>query len=128
MVTPKSLTGKAIKYTLNMWEKLNVYTTDGRLSIDNNCVENSVRPFAVGRKNWLLNDTVEGAIAAAILFSILETAKANGLEPYWYTRVLLEKLPELKTKEDFMSYIPQNIDKKLVSDLQAKYMNLNSAA
>jgi len=128
MVTPKSLTGKAIKYTLNMWEKLNVYTTDGRLSIDNNSVENAIRPFAVGRRNWLFNDTVEGAIAAAIFFSILETAKANGLEPYWYTRVLLEKLPELKTKEDFLSYTPQNIDKKLVSDLQAKYMNLNSAA
>jgi hypothetical protein len=77
-------------------------------------------------KNWLFNDSAEGAAAAAIFFSILETAKANGLEPYWYLRFLLEKLTELKTKEDFIPFIPQNIDKQLVLDLRAKHMNLNS--
>ncbi len=124
-VTPKSLTGKAVTYALNQWEKLIVYLSDGRISIDNNSAENSIRPFAVGRKNWLFNDSAEGAAAAAIFFSILETAKANGLEPYWYLRFLLEKLPELKTKEDFLPFIPQNIDKQLILDLRAKYMNLN---
>lgn len=142
-VTPKSLTGKAVTYALNQWEKLIVYLSDGRISIDNNSAENSIRPFAVGRpmpsypggigicascasKNWLFNDSAEGAAAAAIFFSILETAKANGLEPYWYLRFLLEKLTELKTKEDFIPFIPQNIDKQLVLDLRAKHMNLNS--
>lgn len=126
VVTPKSLTGKAINYTLNQWEKLIVYVSDGRLAIDNNSAENAVRPFAVGRKNWLFNDSVDGATAAATFFSILETAKANGLEPYWYMRFLLEKLTELKTKEDFLPFIPQKIDKQLVLDLRAKHMNLNS--
>jgi len=126
VITPKSLTGKAINYTLNQWEKLIVYVSDGRLAIDNNSAENSVRPFAVGRKNWLFNDSVDGATAAATFFSILETAKANGLEPYWYMRFLLEKLTELKTKEDFLPFIPQKIDKQIVLDLRAKHMNLNS--
>jgi transposase len=126
VITPKSLTGKAINYTLNQWEKLIVYVSDGRLAIDNNSAENSIRPFAVGRKNWLFNDSVDGATAAAIFFSVLETAKANGLEPYWYMRFLLEKLTELKTKEDFLPFIPQKIDKQLVLDLRAKHMNLNS--
>ena len=128
MVTPKSLTGKAISYTLKIWDKLLVYINDGYLPIDNNIAENIVRPFALGRKNWLFNDTVEGAKAAAIYFSILETAKANGIEPYWYIRFLLEKMPELKTKEDFLPFIPQNIDKKLVADLRAQHMNLKTTA
>lgn len=125
-VTPKSLTGKAVSYALNQWEKLIVYLSDGRISIDNNSAENAIRPFAVGRKNWLFNDSADGAAAAAIFFSILETAKANGLEPYWYMRFLFEKLTELKTKEDFIPFIPQNIDKQLLLDLRAKHMNLNS--
>lgn len=125
VVTPKSLTGKAVNYTLNQWEKLIVYVSDGRLAIDNNSAENAIRPFAVGRRNWLFNDSPDGATAAATFFSILETAKANGLEPYWYMRFLLEKLTELKTKEDFLPFIPQKIDKQLVLDLRAKHMNLN---
>ena len=126
VVTQKSLTGKAVYYTLNQWEKLIVYVSDGRLAIDNNSAENAIRPFAVGRRNWLFNDSPDGATAAATFFSILETAKANGLEPYWYMRFLLEKLTELKTKEDFLPFIPQKIDKQLVLDLRAKHMNLNS--
>ncbi len=74
------------------------------------------------------HDTVEGAEASAIIFSIVETARANGLEPYWYLRFLLEKLVELKTKEDFQPFTPQKIDKQLISDLQAKHLSLNSRA
>lgn len=105
LVTPGSLVGKAVKYALNQWDSLIRYVEDGRLPIDNNSVENAIRPFAVGRKNWLFADSVEGAAASATIYSILETAKANGLEPYWYMRILLEKLPGLKNREDFLLYI-----------------------
>ena len=125
ILTPKSLTGKAVNYTLKLWKSLLVYVEDGSLPIDNNSVENAIRPIALGRKNWLFSDTVEGAEASAIIFSIVETARANDLEPYWYLRFLLEKLLELKTKEAFLPFIPQNIDKQLISDLQEKHLNLN---
>lgn len=81
-VVPKSLTGKAVAYALNLWDRLIVYLENGELQIDNNSAENAIRPFAVGRKNWLFADTVDGAMASAVLYSIIETAKANGLEPY----------------------------------------------
>jgi len=124
VVIPKSLTGKAIKYSLNLWDKLLIYLEDGRLKIDNNSAENAIRPFAVGRKNWLFSDTAQGAAASATIYSILETAKANNLEPFWYLFTLLEKLPELKNKEDFIPWMPQNIDRKLVEDLRNKNLNI----
>ena len=122
-VLPKSLTGRAVTYTLNFWDKLMVYLENGELQIDNNSAENAIRPFAVGRKNWMFADTVEGAIASAILYSIIETAKANGLEPYWYLRFLLEKAPGLKSKEDFRNLIPQNIDRQLIISMQQSHIN-----
>jgi transposase len=123
---PGSNTGKAIKYTLGQWDKLLVYLEEGWLKIDNNSAENAIRPFAVGRKNWLFADTSQGAAASATIYSILETAKANDLEPFWYMYALLEKLPELKTKEDFIPWTPQNIDKQIVDDLRKKHQNPNS--
>ncbi len=122
-VVPKSLTGKAVTYTLNFWDKLMVYIENGELQIDNNSAENAIRPFAVGRKNWLFADTVEGAAASAILYSIIETAKANSLEPYWYLRFLLEKAPGLKSKEEFRSLIPQNVDRQLIMNMQQSHVN-----
>ncbi|GAB1355769.1 hypothetical protein MASR1M12_45180 [Erysipelotrichia bacterium] len=122
-MVPKSLTGKAVTYTLNFWDKLMVYIENGELQIDNNSAENAIRPFAVGRKNWLFADTVEGAAASAILYSIIETAKANGLEPYWYLRFLLEKAPGLKSKEDFRSLIPQNVDRQLIMNMQQSHVS-----
>ena len=113
----------AVTYTLNFWDKLMVYIENGELQIDNNSAENAIRPFAVGRKNWLFADTVEGAAASAILYSIIETAKANGLEPYWYLRFLLEKAPGLKSKEDFRSLIPQNVDRQLIMNMQQSHVN-----
>ena len=120
---PRSNTGKAINYALGQWDKLLVYLEDGRLKIDNNSAENAIRPFAIGRKNWLFSNTPQGAKASAIIYSITETAKANGLEPFWYMYALLEKLPELKTKEDFKHCMPQNIDKQMVEDLQKRHQN-----
>jgi transposase len=125
-VVPRSNTGKAINYALGQWDKLLVYLEDGRLKIDNNSAENAIRPFAVGRKNWLFSNTPQGAKASAIIYSITETAKANGLEPFWYMYALLEKLPELKTKEDFIPWTPQNIEKQIVDDLRKKHQNPDS--
>ncbi len=73
------------------------YLEDGRLSPDNNFAENSIRPFVAGRKNWLFSGTPEGAGASALLYSLIETAKANGLEPYCYLRHIFEKLPLART-------------------------------
>ena len=114
-VPPKSLLGKAINYTLNQWNRLIWYTEDGRVCPDNNVVENAIRPFAIGRKNWLFNCTPEGASASACIYSLIETAKANGLEPYWYLKYLFEHLPEAMTADEFMALMPQNIDKTLLA-------------
>jgi hypothetical protein len=76
---PKSTIGEAVSYTLRQWEKLVTYTQHGQLCIDNNRAERAVKPFVIGRKNWLFSNTASGARASAILYSIIETAKANGL-------------------------------------------------
>jgi len=110
-VPPGSSLGKAISYTLGQWERLVVYLRDGRLRADNNLAENAIRPFVVGRKNWLFAATPEGAHASAALYSIIETAKANGLEPYWYLRYLFERLPLAKTAEEHKKLLPQHLDK-----------------
>lgn len=112
---PKSLLGKAIGYTLNQWHRLILYIEDGKAGLDNNVVENALRPFVVGRKNWLFSCTPEGASASACIYSLIETAKANGLEPYWYLKYLFENLPEAMTTDEFMALMPQNIDRTLLA-------------
>jgi transposase len=107
---PKGLLGQAIRYTLANWEKLIIYLGDGRLRPDNNLVENAIRPFVVGRKNWLFAGSPDGAKASATFFSLIETAKANGLEPYAYLRYIFEKLPLAQTEQDLKNLLPQNID------------------
>ncbi len=105
-VPPGSTLGKAIRYTLGQWERLIVYLEDGRLRPDNNLAENAIRPFVVGRKNWLFAATPAGAHASAALYSIIETAKANGLEPYWYLRYLFDRLPSAKSKDAYRALLP----------------------
>jgi transposase len=107
---PKGLLGKAISYTLSNWKKLLNYLEDGRLRPDNNLVENAIRPFVVGRKNWLFAGSPDGAKASATFFSLIETAKANGLEPYAYLRHIFKKLPLAQTDQDLKDLLPQNID------------------
>jgi transposase len=109
---PKGLLGKAINYTLNHWEKLIVYIEDGRLSSDNNAAENAIRPFVLGRKNWLFAGHPNGAEAGATFYSLVETAKANGLEPYNYLRYIFEKLPLTQTDQGYKNLLPQFVDKK----------------
>ena len=71
----------------------------------------SIRPFVLGRKNWLFSCTPEGAHASATIYSLIETAKANGLDPYWYLKHLFEKLPEAMTSDEFNNLLPHNVDK-----------------
>jgi len=108
-VNPKGALGKAVGYAIKQWPRLTRYVEDGRLSIDNNMVENTIRPFAVGRKNWLFSGSPKGAAASAALFSIIETAKACGHEPYAYLLHLFEQLPLCKTEDDVRRLLPMNI-------------------
>jgi len=105
-VLPGSLLGKALHYLTAQWPKLVRYVKDGRYPIDNNPCENAIRPFVVGRRNWLFADTVAGANASANLYSLLQTCLANGIDGYRYLTALLVELPKAKTVEDFEALLP----------------------
>jgi transposase len=105
---PSGKLGEALGYLITQWPKLVRYVEDPRLAIDTNVAENAIRPFALGRRNWLFADTVKGAKASAALYSIVSTARANGLEPYAYLRRLFAELPKAKTVEDFEAILPFN--------------------
>ena len=94
---PKSAFGQAITYCLNQWDCLNSFLLDGRLEIDNNRAERSIKPFVIGRKNWLFTNTPRGARGSAIIYSVIETAKENNLKPYNYILYLFEQLPNVDT-------------------------------
>lgn len=96
---PKSAFGQAITYCLNQWDSLNNYLLDGRLEIDNNRAERSIKPFVIGRKNFLFSNTPRGARGSAIIYSIIETAKENNLKPYNYLVYLFEQLPNVDTSD-----------------------------
>lgn len=113
-VLPKSLLGKAIHYTLGLWPQLVTYLEDGHIPIDNNLAENAIRPFVIGRKAWLFAGSPRGARASAILYSLIETAKANSLEPKAYLTHLFEHLPAAKTEQALIKLLPQNLQ---MSDL-----------
>lgn len=98
-ILPKSALGTAVKYCLNNWAKLTNFLLDGRLEIDNNRSERSIRPFVVGRKAWLFANTQSGARASATIYSIIETAKENGLNPFYYLTFLFEQLPNINTTD-----------------------------
>lgn len=114
-VPPQSLLGQAIQYTLNQWDRLVVYIKAGFLKPDNNAAENAIRPFVLGRKNWLFAGGPNGAEASAVFFSLIETAKANGLEPYTYLRYLFENIPLAQNESDFLELLPNRIDKAELS-------------
>lgn len=94
-VLPKSGLGKAIKYCLNQWTKLSAFLKDGQAEISNNRAERAIKPFVIGRKNFLFCKTPKGATASAIIYSIIETAKANDLSPFHYLTYLFEKIPNI---------------------------------
>jgi len=105
---PQSALGKALVYLDAQWDRLTRYLDDGRLEIDNNLTENAIRPFVLGRKNWLFSDSVRGVSASANLYSLIETAKANGLEPYGYLRDVFTRLPAARTVEEIEELLPFN--------------------
>lgn len=111
-VLPKGALGKALSYLDKNWNKLTVYTEDGCLLMDNNIAENAIRPFVIGRKNWLFSDTPKGAKASAALYSLIETAKANSLEPYAYLRQVFKELPAVQSLEEIEALLPWNISEE----------------
>ena len=108
-VVPGSALGKALHYFSSQWPKLIRYVEDGRYPIDNNACENSIRPFVVGRKGWLFSDTVDGANASANLYSLVQTCKANGVDPYRYLAALFTALPKAQSADDYEALMPWRI-------------------
>jgi len=108
-VAPSSLLGQALHYLHGQWPKLVRFVDNGAWPLDSNPVENAIRPFVVGRKGWLFAATVAGANASANLYSLVETAKVNGVEPYRYLVALFKKLPLAQTADDYEALLPWNI-------------------
>ena len=113
---PQGLLGKALSYALSRWPKLVRYLENGHITPDNNAAENAIRPFVVGRKNWLFAGSPNGADAAATIYSLIETAKACRIEPYQYLRFLFEKIPHAHTESDYKAFLPENV----AADLPAR--------
>lgn len=108
-VPPKSLTGKAISYLESQWPKLERVLDDGRIPLDTNAVERAIRPFVIGRRNWMFADTPKGATASARLYSLVETAKANDLEPWAYLEHIFGALPTATAQPDIEALLPWNV-------------------
>ena len=108
-VAPSSALGTALSYMKKYWSRLTRYTERGELPIDNNACENAIRPFVVGRKGWLFSDTQAGAHASATIYSLVQTAKANGIEPYSWLRRVLRDLPAAQTPEHIEALLPWNL-------------------
>jgi transposase len=94
-ILPQSSLGKAISYALGQWQSLEVYLKDGTIEIDNNLVENAIRPTALGKKNWLFFGDADAGRRSAVLYTIVECCRRRGVDPYAYLRDLLTRLPTL---------------------------------
>ena len=117
-VLPDSKLGDAVSYTLNQWEYLTRYAQDGRMPIDNNLLERDIRIFATGRKSWLFSDTVDGAKASAVVYSIMLTCRACGIEPLAYLRHVLTELPQRAENDDITDLLPFNFPKSTHVNMQ----------
>ena len=111
-VPPKTALGEALAYLHKYWPRLVRYTERGDLPIDNNRCENAIRPFVIGRKRWLFADTPAGAHASAVIYSLIETARANGLEPYTWLRRVLRELPAAQSVEAVDALLPWNLHRQ----------------
>jgi len=109
-VLPKSALSKAITYARNEWSRLIVYLEDGRLEIDNNGGERSIKPFVIGRKNWLFCNTASVATASAVIYSLLQSAKANELPLNEWLTFVLEALPRCTIDDERQSLLPHRFD------------------
>jgi transposase len=111
LVLPGSLTGKAISYALNQWEKMGVFLRDPFVPVDNNFIEAQIRNFAIGRKNWMFSATENGAHSSAILYSLIVSAKLNGIQPFDYLHLIFKELPLATCLEDFEKLLPYIVKK-----------------
>ena len=117
-VLPKGKLGEAIGYALGQWPKLTGYLDSAYTTPDNNFCENAIRPFVIGRKNWLFSDTPLGAYASATLYSLTETAKANNLDPSKYLTYLLKNFPLAKTETDLRKLLPYNLTGENIKNIK----------
>ena len=108
-VAPDTLTRKSINYLINQWDHLVRYCEHGQLHISNVLAENAIRPFALGRKAWLFSTSPDGAKASAAMFSVIESGKANGLEPHAYLQYVLENIADADTDEALDALMPWNM-------------------
>ena len=108
----ESTLGKAVSYLHKQWDKLIRYVDDGNLCIDNNAIERTIRQFVIGRNAWIFSDTPSGAKASANIYSLVQTAKANGVEPYRYLRKILSELPNIDPShhEPLDALLPWNVN------------------
>jgi transposase len=113
---PKSYLGKAIRYTLDYWDRLVRYVEDGQIDIDNNVTERDIRPFTTGRKNWMFSQSVNGAKSSAVIYSIVMTCRANNINPYDYLKQLLRELPQRAEGADLTDLLPWNVKLNLDPD------------
>jgi hypothetical protein len=112
-VTPQSVLGKAVNYLANNCNRLERYVEAGFLPIDNNAAERAIKPFVIGRKAWLFSDTPKGATASAQIYSLVETAKVNGQEPYTWLRHVLERLPQAQSVGDYEALLPWSCSQEM---------------
>jgi hypothetical protein len=110
-VLPDSKLSDAVSYTRNQWDYLTRYTEDGRMPIDNNLLERDIRIFATGRKSWLFSDIVAGAKASAVIYSLMLTCRACGVEPLAWLRHVLTELPQRAGSADITDLLPFNFPK-----------------
>jgi len=108
-VPPSMLLGKAINYSLSQWEKMTAYLKSPYLTPDNNACENAIRPFVLGRKNWIFCQSPEGAKSSCGIYTLIETSKQNGLVPFYYLMALFQKTPLANSPEDWEKLLPWNI-------------------
>ncbi len=122
-VPKDSLTGKAFTYLTNQWPRLIVYCQDGRLQMSNILTEQAVRPFAIGRKNWLFWHIPKGAPASTMYYSLIEMAKANWLEPHEYLCYILKRLPYTTTVEELEMLLSWNAAKLMAAGKSSTLTN-----
>ncbi|MBX4876880.1 IS66 family transposase [Rhizobium bangladeshense] len=114
-VVPDTKLGDAVSYTLNQWDYLTRYISDGRMPIDNNILERDIRVFATGRKSWLFSDTADGAKASAVIYSLMLTCRACGVDPLSWLRHVLTELPQRDEAADIGDLLPFNYSKTTVA-------------
>lgn len=118
-VPPKIPLGVALFYTLNHWKALNLYLADGRLEIDNNLTERSIKPFVIGRKNWLFHGNDVGAHAGSVLFSLIETCKYHQVDVFSWFKYVLANIHPAQTMAQLEKLLPYNIDPLLLHDMRS---------